>query len=76
MLELSFDRGSSPASTARQLGADLLLLSGMGHDLPRGLRPLLSDVIAANARRAAASGGEPATLHRLGELGQDVGELQ
>ncbi len=50
--------------------------SGMGHDLPRGLWPLLSDVIAANARRAAASGGEPATLHRLGELGQDVGELQ
>lgn len=120
MLELSFDRGSSPAATARQLGAivasgdrrqelarvtaptmvihgmadplvrpsggrstadaipgaDLLLLSGMGHDLPRGLWPLLSDVIAANARRAAASGGESATLHRLGELGQDVGELQ
>jgi len=120
MLELAFDRGSSPAATARQLGAivasgdrrpelarivaptmvihgmadplvrpsggratadaipgaDLLLLSGMGHDLPRGLWPLLSDVIAANARRASPSSREAAALHRLDELGQDVGQLE
>jgi pimeloyl-ACP methyl ester carboxylesterase len=132
MLELSFDRGNSPAGTARQLGAivssgdrkhalarisaptlvihgmadrlvrpsggrataaaipgaHLLLLSGMGHDLPRQLWPMLLDVIAANARRAGEpapgsgpdpapnSDGDPAAFGQLDELDQDIPQLQ
>ena len=33
-------------------GARLVLVPGMGHDLPRGAWPLLVDAIAGNARRA------------------------
>lgn len=40
-------------ATARAIpGADLLLVAGMGHDLPRGLWPRLVAAIAANAGRA------------------------
>ena len=96
MLVLTFDRGTSPAAYARQLGAitasgnrtpalrqvtaptlvihgladrivspsggrataraipnaNLMLLAGMGHDLPRALWPLFTDAIARNAERA------------------------
>ena len=34
-------------------GARLHLIPGMGHDLPRALWPMLTDLIADNARRAA-----------------------
>jgi pimeloyl-ACP methyl ester carboxylesterase len=36
-------------------GARLELITGMGHDLPRGAWPQLIRAIAQNARRAAAS---------------------
>jgi len=45
---------SGGRATARATpGADLLILAGMGHDLPRPLWPRLADAIAANAERAA-----------------------
>ncbi len=44
---------SGGRATARAIrGAHLLLLAGMGHDLPRELWPLLSDAITRNAERA------------------------
>jgi pimeloyl-ACP methyl ester carboxylesterase len=42
--------------TARSIpGAELLLVDGMGHDLPREVWPRIADAIAANAARAPAS---------------------
>ncbi|MBV9006572.1 MAG: alpha/beta hydrolase, partial [Solirubrobacterales bacterium] len=35
-------------------GAKLLILPGMGHDLPRGLWPQIIDAIVQNASLAAA----------------------
>ncbi|WP_306205869.1 alpha/beta fold hydrolase [Actinoplanes sp. RD1] len=40
------------ATAAAIPGAELLVLEGMGHDLPRELWPTLADAIAANAARA------------------------
>ena len=42
------------ATAAAVPGADLVVLDGMGHDLPRALWPRLVDVIAGNADRAVA----------------------
>lgn len=42
--------------TARSIpGAELLLVEGMGHDLPRGAWPRIIEAIATNAARAPAS---------------------
>ena len=50
------DRVVSPSggrATARAIpNANLMLLAGMGHDLPRELWPLITDAIARNAERA------------------------
>jgi pimeloyl-ACP methyl ester carboxylesterase len=44
---------SGGRATARAIrGAQLLLLPGMGHDLPRELWPVLTDAIVSNAARA------------------------
>jgi pimeloyl-ACP methyl ester carboxylesterase len=49
---------SGGRATARAIpGARLLLIKGMGHDLPRGAWPEIIDAIAANAARAGE--GEP-----------------
>jgi pimeloyl-ACP methyl ester carboxylesterase len=46
---------SGGRATARAIpGARLLLVRGMGHDLPRGAWPQLLDAIEQNAARAAA----------------------
>ena len=41
-------------------GAKLILIPGMGHDLPRQLWPRFVEEIVANAREAAATGAAPA----------------
>ncbi len=44
---------SGGRATARAIpGAELLMIAGMGHDLPRAAWPRMIDGIAANARRA------------------------
>ena len=49
---------SGGKATARAIpGAKLVLVNGMGHDLPRGAWPQLVDAIAENASRA----GQPST---------------
>ncbi|HTY97018.1 MAG TPA: alpha/beta fold hydrolase [Solirubrobacteraceae bacterium] len=52
----SSDRLVSPSggrATARAIpGARLMMVKGMGHDLPRAIWPLLIDAIATHARRA------------------------
>jgi pimeloyl-ACP methyl ester carboxylesterase len=49
---------SGGRATARAVpGAQLLMIDGMGHDLPRGAWPAMLDAIEQNAARA----GEPAT---------------
>jgi pimeloyl-ACP methyl ester carboxylesterase len=40
-------------------GARLVLVPGMGHDLPREVWPLIAGELLANARRAAASASDP-----------------
>ena len=46
---------SGGRATARAIpGARLLMIEGMGHDLPRGAWPQLIDAIVENTRRAAA----------------------
>ena len=40
------------ATAAAVPGARLMLVPGLGHDLPRGAWPLLLDAVVANARRA------------------------
>jgi pimeloyl-ACP methyl ester carboxylesterase len=48
---------SGGRATAKAIpGARLLLIEGMGHDLPRGAWPQLADAIAENASRAAEQG--------------------
>jgi pimeloyl-ACP methyl ester carboxylesterase len=50
---------SGGRATARAIpGAKLLMIEGMGHDLPRAAWPQLIDAIAANALRADASTNE------------------
>ncbi|MEU8611259.1 alpha/beta hydrolase [Actinoplanes sp. NPDC048791] len=39
------------ATAAAVPGAELVVIDGMGHDLPRTLWPRIIDAIAANARR-------------------------
>ena len=60
------DRAVAPSggrATARAIrDAHLLLLAGMGHDLPRELWPLLTDAITRNAERA-----ERVAAGRLGD---------
>jgi pimeloyl-ACP methyl ester carboxylesterase len=47
---------SGGRATARAIpGAELLLVPGMGHDLPRELWPVFVDGIARTAERAAAA---------------------
>ncbi len=58
----SADRLVSPSggrATARAIpGADLVMIPGMGHDLPRAAWPTLLDAIAGHALRAEGRGGE------------------
>ena len=52
---------SGGRATAQAIpGARLLMIEGMGHDLPRGAWPQIVDAIAANASRASASSGQAA----------------
>jgi pimeloyl-ACP methyl ester carboxylesterase len=61
---------SGGRATARAIpGAQLLMVPGMGHDLPRALWPQLTDAIAshtqqadASARAARAAAGQPSPL--------------
>jgi pimeloyl-ACP methyl ester carboxylesterase len=47
---------SGGRATARAIpGARLLMIEGMGHDLPRGAWPRILDAIVENARRAASA---------------------
>ena len=49
---------SGGRATARAIpGARLLMIEGMGHDLPRGAWPQLIDAIVENTRRAGAPAG-------------------
>ena len=50
-------RPSGGRATARAIrGARLVIIDGMGHDLPRGAWPQIIDAITANAARAGWSG--------------------
>jgi pimeloyl-ACP methyl ester carboxylesterase len=52
---------SGGRATAKAIpGARLLLIEGMGHDLPRDAWRQIVDAIAANAARAGAPAGQPA----------------
>jgi pimeloyl-ACP methyl ester carboxylesterase len=52
---------SGGRATARAIpGARLLMIEGMGHDLPRGAWPQLIDAIVENTRRAARAGAATA----------------
>jgi pimeloyl-ACP methyl ester carboxylesterase len=54
-------RPSGGRATARAIpGARLLMIHGMGHDLPRGAWPRLLDAITENAARAADPSEQPA----------------
>jgi pimeloyl-ACP methyl ester carboxylesterase len=59
------DRLVSPSggrATARAIpGAELLMIPGMGHDLPRAAWPTLIDAIAGHTLSAEARGGEQRT---------------
>jgi pimeloyl-ACP methyl ester carboxylesterase len=46
------DVSGGKATAAAVPGAELVLIEGMGHDLPRAVWPRLIDLIAANAERA------------------------
>jgi hypothetical protein len=47
---------SGGRATARAIpGAKLMVIKGMGHDLPRAAWPQIVDGIVANAERAGAS---------------------
>jgi pimeloyl-ACP methyl ester carboxylesterase len=48
------DVSGGKATAAAIPGAELVLIEGMGHDLPRQLWPRLVDLIVANAERAGA----------------------
>ena len=61
------DRLTNPSggrATARAIpGAELMIVDGMGHDLPRGVWPQLLDAIAQHARgHDAADGAEEVSL--------------
>jgi len=62
----SADRMVSPSggdATAEAIpGAELLIVEGMGHDLPRGAWPQLFDAIADHAHAADAQGAETAAV--------------
>ena len=45
------------ATSAAVPGSELLLVEGMGHDLPRDLWPTFADVIASTANRARSQAG-------------------
>jgi pimeloyl-ACP methyl ester carboxylesterase len=52
---------SGGEATARAIpGAELVVIQGMGHDLPKGAWPQIVEAIAANAERARAVAGETA----------------
>jgi pimeloyl-ACP methyl ester carboxylesterase len=52
---------SGGRATAKAIpGARLLLIKGMGHDLPRDAWPQIVDAIADNAARAGVPAGQPA----------------
>jgi pimeloyl-ACP methyl ester carboxylesterase len=52
-------RPSGGKATARAIkGAKLVMIEGMGHDMPRGAWPQIIDAIVENARRA----GDPNSL--------------
>ncbi len=54
-------RPSGGRATARAIpGARLLMIDGMGHDLPRGAWPQILDGIAENAARSAGAPGQRA----------------
>ena len=54
-------RPSGGRATARAIpGARLMLIRGMGHDLPRAVWPRLIDAIADNAARADEGAQAPA----------------
>lgn len=46
------DRSGGEATAAAVPGAELLVVPGMGHDLPEPLWPLVVDAVARNAARA------------------------
>ena len=49
-------RPSGGKATAKAIrGAELMLIDGMGHDLPRGVWPRIIDGIERNAARATAA---------------------
>ena len=53
-------RPSGGKATAKAIpGARLMMIEGMGHDLPRGAWPQIIDAIAEHAR--AADGARPRT---------------
>jgi pimeloyl-ACP methyl ester carboxylesterase len=53
-------RPSGGRATARAIpGAELIMIEGMGHDLPRGVWPQLIGAIAEHAHRADSARGEP-----------------
>jgi pimeloyl-ACP methyl ester carboxylesterase len=55
-------RPSGGKATAKAIpGARLMMIEGMGHDLPRGVWPQIIDAVAEHAR--AASGHQAAPLH-------------
>ena len=52
---------SGGEATARAIpGAKLVVIPGMGHDLPRGAWPEIVDAITANTERAKTTVGDPA----------------
>lgn len=46
------DVSGGRATAAAVPGADLLVIPGMGHDLPRGVRPQVAEAVIHNARKA------------------------
>jgi pimeloyl-ACP methyl ester carboxylesterase len=53
------DVSGGRATAAAIPGAELVIIEGMGHDLPRGLWPRLADEIERTVRRGEASRGRP-----------------
>jgi len=52
---------SGGRATARAIpGAELMMIKGMGHDLPRAAWPQIIDGIAAHALRADSAAGDSA----------------
>jgi pimeloyl-ACP methyl ester carboxylesterase len=55
--DILIDVSGGKATAAAIPGAELVLIDGMGHDLPPPLWPQLVDLIVANTRRAGAVAG-------------------